>query len=251
MDNLENVDIENEDNERKLYIKKMEALSVILSDFRYYKLRDNRPYINFDFESGYDDIDYNKSKIVIQKTMCDISLRNVKKIFETLCPEYDGEFCVRTIFYDSNSEDGKIGHQFLLDRLQDVPYKDCSMISGTCRYDTLLEIIEAQFFSDYSGLFSDYSEYKKNVVFGNLLIEIPFLKLYFNVYDTRGGILVSEDNNKEILKEIVSKTEGIDKQLLNKYWLKDMVTKVFDYSEEEFNEKYISFTKSVPLDGSN
>ena len=70
-----------------------------------------------------------------------------------------------------------------------------------------------------------------------MLIEIPSENLYFYVYYERGGIIVSGNNDKIKFKNIISK---IDNELLNTYWFKDMIMKIFDYTEIEYNKIYYS-----------
>ena len=47
-----------------------------------------------------------------------------------------------------------------------------------------------------------------------LLIEIPEHNLYLYVYDCRGGILVSKNNDKVILKDIISKGQFVPNQIV-------------------------------------
>ena len=59
------------------------------------------------------------------------------------------------------------------------------------------------------------------------LYHFPQLKLLLYIYDQRGGILVSEDEDKKKLKSIFDKINHENKSLLNDYWYNNMYNKLY------------------------
>lgn len=112
---------------------------------------------------------------------------------------------------------------------------------GKCDYENLINIIK------YTTMPIPYSE-RHNYQLPTLkdggmmdLYQFPKLKLLLYIYDQRGGILVSENNDKKRFKYIFDEIEKSNKHLLNNYWYGDMVTKLNSWSK---NFYFIKIEKS-------
>ena len=127
--------------------------------------------------------------------------------------------------------------EFLKEKLENVTRKGPNYFSGTCNFENLIDIIHNKIHAEYGNYYEKNNVFADKIVTAFILIEIPSKNLYFYVYDERGGILVSGDSDKIKLKNIVSK---LDSKLLNRYWFKDMIMKIFDYTEIEYNKIYDS-----------
>ena len=100
-------------------------------------------------------------------------------------------------------------------------------IKGECDYKNLINIIKCTILPDEYRKINPEAIYPTCKDTGTMdLYHFPDLKLFLYIYDERGGILVSENDNKEKLKHIFEKTEEIDSSLLNKSWYDDMKDKL-------------------------
>lgn len=193
-------------------------------------------------EAIYDENITEEEEEKSRKPYIDYSFNNIKKVLNIIRENTETEVMVHADFNNFNicaQFNGATNSDFLLNRLNNVmTNEEKKMLFGYCNNENLLEIIYGSITCDYSIIYKDFEEYKKNVVGANLLIQFPKEKLYLYIYDCRGGILVSDDDNKEQLKKICYATQKEDIKLINQYWFKTMLIGIFDYTEEQFNELY-------------
>ena len=217
----------------------------ILEDWKTHNLRKGRPFINFTFEN---------KELFLQRVLAlptkdrevvidpDITeeeeeesrrpyvencFNNIKTILDMILENKEDIFIVH-VNYNNYSDgayfnDVQNDYEFLLKRLNHIFNQGEREFLGSCKFKNLLEIIYASITCDFPEVYENMEEYRSSVVGPNLLIQIPKQELYLYIYDCRGGILVSKDNNKELLKGFINK---LDKRLLNEYWYETMIKSI-------------------------
>ena len=123
------------------------------------------------------------------------------------------------------------------EKLKNINKKDINFYSRNCNFEILLEIIYLKIKCKYSNGYDENNEFMDKITSSSMLIEIPSENLYFYIYDERCGIIVSGNNDKIKFKNIISK---IDNELLNTYWFKDIIMKIFNYTEKDYKKIYES-----------
>ena len=190
----------------------------IFIDWINHKLRNDRPYINFDFEISEEYLKNNlikmgEDKEENRKNVVNNIFYNIKRILDII-PKQDNENYNVFVKINDNYYENDNG-EFLKEKLENVTRKGPNYFSGTCNFEILLEIIYLKIKGEYSNCYDEKNEFMDKITSSSMLIEIPSENLYFYVYDERGGIIVSGNNDKIKFKNIISK---IDNNLLNKYW---------------------------------
>ena len=190
-------------------------ISKIFEDWENHKLRNNRPFINFTFENidlSWYDISY------VKDSFC-----NIKKILDIISEDNQNNIILH-INDNIETKDYLEQNKFLLDRISNITNKEKGKYYGNCSYKQLLEIVYGSITWEFPYVYKNDEECNNNTLSQHLLIEFPEKKLYFYIYDCRGGILVSGTNNKESLKSIFSKTKDLD--LFNEYWYTNMIASI-------------------------
>ena len=188
-------------------------MDTILDKWKSRKLRDLN-YINFTFDDP-DLLDYDEEMSntdEVQNNYYTFCVNNVIKILNILQVKDSTEI----IIYSNTSE--------LKDYLTQNSFVESdSYCKGNCDYKNLIDIIKLtitpfDFKKKYPDTFLPI--WKDDEMMD--LYHFPQLKLLLYIYDQRGGILVSEDENKEKLKSIFDTINLENKSLLNDYWYSDM-----------------------------
>ena len=217
----------------------------ILEDWRNNNLRKERPFINFTFDNKdlflqrilafptkdrEEVIDPNiteEQEEESRKPYVENSFNNIKEVLDIILENKEDIFIVH-VNYNEYNEGAYFNEvtddcKFLLKRFDHIFEQGEREFLGSCKFQNLLEIIYASITSDFPEVYETMEEYRSSVVGPQLLIQIPKQELYLYIYDCRGGILVSKNNDKTLLRDLISK---VDKKLLNEYWYEKMIESV-------------------------
>ena len=226
------------------------------------ELRENRPFINFRFADpsilkvrvlALPSVELNRPEPIIDENISEEDVEachkpyvqsgfdNIKRVLDILEINSESKIMISANIHNCHflKFHNGVTDKLIKEKLENPMIREeKGLILGDCTYQNMLDIIFGKIAIEFCSIFEDHEEYQNTTVGPSLLIHFIDKQLGLYIYDVRGGILVSDTNDRKYMEEIYKKTEKTDTSLINFNWFKEMVMSILDWTEEEFEEKF-------------